>query len=122
MFMPKSMPYDPQWVLDLARSQRPTDVALHEALKRATRTVGLCACGCGSPYFVDPNSPEWRHGYVVVLEAEEKTESITEIAKNGTVLGTRTGGKDVVIEVQKDGTIGDIEIGVSHEENSGRNK
>jgi hypothetical protein len=45
--------YDPAWVLDLARAQYPDDEWLHASLAACTTVARYCACGCGTPYFVE---------------------------------------------------------------------
>ena len=87
--------YDPSWIVELARSQRPSDKALHNALECCTMAVKYCECGCGSPYFREPDSSDWQHADDVVLEDDK--------------------GTPVIVEIQRDGKVGHIEIGVWHE-------
>ena len=51
-----AQPYDPAWVVELARREYPQDVALHRALEACTTVVRYCDCGCGTPYFAEPSA------------------------------------------------------------------
>ena len=88
---PNPEPYDPGWLLELARNQRPEDGLLREALAACTQKIGECECGCGDPYFVDPESDEW---------AQERTVELT-----------RKDGVTVLVDVLADGRVGSIEVG-----------
>jgi hypothetical protein len=89
--IPAGKPYDPEWVLQLARDQRPYDAQLLRGLKACTRVIGTCQCGCGDPYFVDPASKEWVHKRCVEL--------------------VRGDGVSIIVDVLADGRVGHIEIG-----------
>ncbi len=84
-------PYDPAWVVELARRQHPADHQLLKALQECTQKVGECRCGCGDPYFVDSASTDWEPGRCVELTRSDQTT--------------------VIVDVLADGRVGHIEIG-----------
>ena len=69
------LPYDPTWLIDLAKLRLPEEKWLHEALRHCTRARQATCClpkVCGY-YFVDrtnPNQPgsEWQFLHSVLLE------------------------------------------------------
>jgi len=83
--------YDPSWIIKLAELQINDHPELIAALRNCTTVVGFCSCGCGDPYFIDPNSKGWDFSENIVLERED--------------------GVDIVLDVMKNGYIGQIEIG-----------
>jgi hypothetical protein len=88
---PKTGPYDPGWVVELAKEQRPADAELVQGLARCTMMVGECDCGCGDPCFVNPASRDWKVKRCVEL--------------------MRADGVSVIVDVLEDGRVGSIEIG-----------
>jgi len=75
----------------LAETKIADKLEIIENLKKCTMVIGFCGCGCGDPYFIDPNSKEWNCDYSEVLERED--------------------GVDIIIDIMRDKTIGRIEIG-----------
>ncbi len=61
--------YDPQWLVELARNQRPLDDTwLPAALAACTRAAEACPA---QVLFVDPSGPEWRYRHDLALESDE---------------------------------------------------
>src|SRR5437667_3009920 len=81
--------YNPLWVVKLAEAQIPEETKLIEALKNCTSVIGFCSCGCGDPYFIDPESEDWKFKENIILERED--------------------GIDIILDVMKDFRIGAIE-------------
>src|SRR5450759_5484683 len=83
-------PYDPTWVVELARLQYPEDRRLHEALSACTRVVRYCDCGCGTPYFVrlDPDAlgEDSEFGLRVTLKREAGPDVVVDILPDGRVM------------------------------------
>jgi len=77
--------YDPEWLVNLARAQRPEDRELIQALQKCTQTIGTCPCGCGDPYFVDPSSDEWKLKRTVELFDERGYSVLVDILADGRV-------------------------------------
>lgn len=77
--------YDPSWIVKLAENQYPDDENLIEALKKCKIVVGFCECGCGDPYFIDPNSKEWDFDDNLELLREDDIPIILDIMKDGRV-------------------------------------
>lgn len=88
------LPYDPTWLVELAIKQIPNEKEIIDSLKLCTTVVGFCSCGCGDPYFIDPNSKDWDFDFNEVLERED--------------------GIDIILDIMKDKKIGSIEIGEWH--------
>jgi len=77
-------PYDPTWLVELAKQQRPDDVRLHEALKRCTRILGNS--------FVKPKRPnhpgsEWQFKENITLEHPEFGDIVLDVLKDGRIGG-----------------------------------
>lgn len=53
------LPYDPTWLIELAKEQIPEETDFINSLKSCTTIVGFCPCGCGAPFFIDPESIDW---------------------------------------------------------------
>lgn len=88
------LPYDPTWLVELAKIQLPEKFELIASLKLCETIVGFCECGCGDPYFIDPKSDEWDFDYCEELERED--------------------GIDIILDIMKDRRVGSIEIGEWH--------
>lgn len=88
------LPYDPTWLIELAKKQIPDEIDIIDSMKLCTSVVGFCGCGCGDPYFIDPESEDWDFDYNKVLERED--------------------GIDIVLDIMKDKRIGRVEIGEWH--------
>lgn len=88
------LPYDPTWLVELANIQIAEEKQIIESLKLCTTVVGFCGCGCGDPYFIDPESKDWDFDYNAVLERED--------------------GTDIILDIMKDKRVGSIEIGECH--------
>lgn len=74
--------YDPTWVVNLAEEQIPEETEIIENLKKCTTILGFCNCGCGSPYFIDPDSHEWDFDYCEVLERKNNYEIVLDIMRD----------------------------------------
>lgn len=62
--IPAREPYDPTWAVKAFRNRRfpiqePEETILKN-LEKCKEVVGYCDCGCGDPYFIDPDSDEWN--------------------------------------------------------------
>jgi hypothetical protein len=88
------LPYDPTWLVELAEKQIPDEKQVIESLKLCTTVVGFCDCGCGDPYFIDPESKDLEFDYNEVLERED--------------------GICIILDIMKDKRVGSIEIGEWH--------
>ena len=86
--------YDPAWLIELAKKQIPNEAEIIDSLKSCTTIVGFCGCGCGDPYFIDPDSEDWSFDYNVELQRED--------------------GVDIILDIMKNKRIGSIEIGECH--------
>ena len=82
-------PYDPTWIVDLARAQYPQDLRLHQALAACTGVHHYCDCGCGTPYFVDfareEAGEESEFGMRVVLRREDGSSVVVDLLPDGRV-------------------------------------
>ena len=76
------LPYDPSWLIELAKKQIPEEPEIIKSLELCTTIVGFCSCGCGDPYFIDPGSGQWDFDYNLVLEREDHIEIILDIMKD----------------------------------------
>lgn len=85
------VPYDPTWLVELAKKQIPDKLKIIESLKLCTTIIGFCNCGCGDPYFIDPKSKEWEFDTDETLERED--------------------GVDIILNVMRDKRVGAIETG-----------
>lgn len=60
---PAKVPYDPEWAVSLFRSKLdpadPETAIILENLGKCREVVGFCDCGCGAPYFIDPDGADW---------------------------------------------------------------
>lgn len=72
--------YDPTWLVELVRAQMPEDTSLLTALAKCVRKVGECRCGCGDPYFVDPDSAQWEPGRCIVVRRMDGTTIIIDVS------------------------------------------
>ncbi len=83
-------PYDPGWVVDLARQQYPEDRRLHDALAECTRVTRRCGCGCGMPYFVelDPDGlgEDSEFGLRVMLRRDNAPDVVVDVLPDGRVM------------------------------------
>lgn len=81
--------YDPTPVLELARQQYPEDLLLHRAIAECTTVVSYCACGCGTPYFVDllaeSAGEESEFGLRVTLERPDGGTIAIDLLPDGRV-------------------------------------
>ncbi len=82
-------PYDPGWLVELARESRPDEPWLAEALARCTRAAGESRAYI---YFVDPAHPgepgsEWRFEENVLLEHPREGQLVLDVLR-----GRRVGG------------------------------
>jgi hypothetical protein len=82
-------PYDPEWLVALARQSRPDQPWLAEALSKCTRAVQESRAYI---YFVEPAHPnepgsEWRFEENVVLEHPTEGELVLDVLE-----GARIGG------------------------------
>jgi len=84
--------YNPEWIVELAKKQIPNQKKVIESLKRCTKIVKFCNCGCGDPYFVKPDEWDFDHNEVLV----------------------RDDGVEVILDIMKDNKVGAIEIGEWH--------
>lgn len=50
----KFIPYDPNWIIDAAKRELPSEFWLHEALSRCTQA---CSVSPAYTYFIDPTRP-----------------------------------------------------------------
>jgi len=89
-------PYDPGWLVELAREQHPEVVWLSDAL------VDCTSYGEESPayyYFVEPSFPnqpgsEWQFACNVVLHHEREGEIVLDVLR-----GDRIGGVEFIERV-----------------------
>jgi len=62
--MDEEYSFDPSWVVELYRERLPDDYpekkTLLDNLKLCTKPINFCSCGCGSPYFIEPKTPQWK--------------------------------------------------------------
>jgi hypothetical protein len=78
-------PYDPSWLVDLARDTAPLEPWLPEALAECTRYVEGCPAQI---FFVDPSGPQWRPKHHIALEpfdADDVVVSVLEGNRIGSV-------------------------------------
>ncbi len=85
----KWMPYDPTWLVELARGECPDQPWLAEALARCTRALEQSPA---YTYFVSPDSAnepgaEWQFDTTVVLEHPVEGSLVLDILKGGRVGG-----------------------------------
>jgi hypothetical protein len=88
------LPYDSNWLIELAKKQIPNEKKIINSLKLCTTIVGFCGCGCGDPYFIDLESDDWDFDYNKVLKRED--------------------GIDIILDIMKDKRVGSIEVGEWH--------
>lgn len=90
-------PYDPTWLVELARQQRPEERWLPEALAKCTRCLRESRAYF---YFVDPARPneagaEWQFDTNITLESPAKGSLVLDILK-----GFRVGGVEFVDKIR----------------------
>jgi hypothetical protein len=68
-------PYDPTWIVELAKKQIPEETEIINSLKLCTTVIGFCPCGCGEPYFIDPASKDWNVADNIELNKEDRWET-----------------------------------------------
>lgn len=87
--------FDPSWIVDLFDKKLNHDCpeAMHvlESLRQCTHPVTYCRCGCGDPYFVDPDSPDWK--FLTNVTAYDRESHIL-----------------IILDIMADWTVGSIEI------------
>jgi len=87
--------FDPSWIVDLFDKKLNHDCpeAMHalESLRHCTHPVAYCSCGCGDPYFVAPNSPDWK--FLTNLTAYDRESHIL-----------------VILDIMADWRVGSIEV------------
>ncbi len=95
---PAWQPYDPTWLVDLARVQKPRRPEIAEALARCTlaRVESVAYT-----YFVDPvnaNGPgaEWQFSENVILESLDRGQLVLDVLKDG-----RIGGVELLARVHE---------------------
>ena len=89
-------PYDPQWLVELAREQHQDKHWLAEAFSKCTRAQ---TGGRAYVYFVDhsnPNKPcsEWQFDQNLTLDHPDRGEIIVDVLK-----GQRIGGIELMNEL-----------------------
>ncbi|HEX8271302.1 MAG TPA: hypothetical protein VF615_01550 [Longimicrobiaceae bacterium] len=82
-------PYDPAWLVALARDSRPDEPWLAEALARCTRAA---EGGRAYLYFVDPARPDepgsaWQFEENVVLHHPREGELVLDVLRDGRIGG-----------------------------------
>ena len=89
---PSRETYDPAWAVALFRDKLdPSDPERETILlnlENCREVVGYCDCGCGDPYFIDPESADWKPARTPVC---------------------MTGTKAVILDVMSNLRIGSIE-------------
>lgn len=83
MLFNKWKPYDPEWLVMLAKQQFPNDTALHYSLSQCTKVLK-------GYYFVNPKRPnkhgsEWQFSHCITLFDPEIGEVVLDILKDGRV-------------------------------------
>jgi hypothetical protein len=84
--------FDPSFLVELfteALDDSEDSKIILTNLAKCKEPVLYCKCGCGSPYFIDPKSPEWKFMANVDVWSE---------------------GKLYVLDIMQDLSIGSIEI------------
>ena len=82
-------PYDPGWLVELARGSHPDEPWLAEALSRCTRAAQETPAYV---YFVDPTPPnepgsQWRFQENVVLEHPKEGGLVLDVLEGGRIGG-----------------------------------
>ena len=90
-------PYDPEWLIDLARAQRPQRTDIIEALRRCTRADHESPAYA---HFVDPrraNKPgaEWQFAENISLEDPVEGHIVLDVLRDGSI-----GGVEIVSRIQ----------------------
>lgn len=88
MAMSEEYVFDPSWVVELFSETIPADFPnkknIIDSLSTCTKPVRFCACGCGSPYFIEPKTPQWKfRGNIWAYK--DHTEVILDIMDDWTV-------------------------------------
>lgn len=86
-------PYDPTWLVELARAQSPDEPWLADALARCTRAMEN---GRAYLYFVDPNAPnepgsDWQFDNNLTLDHPREGMLVLDI-----LTGRRVGGVEFI--------------------------
>ena len=85
-------PYDPSWLVALAREQLPGESWLPEALAQCT------SCRVESPayiHFIDPSSPAWQHETCLEIESVVHGLVVLDVLR-----GRRVGGVEFVDKIE----------------------
>lgn len=87
-------PYDPRWLVQLARKQLPDDWQLHEAPAACTRAQANACCSpkvCGYQFLdrssLNADESAARFAGNVILMREDETDVILDILADGRVSG-----------------------------------
>jgi len=91
-------PYDPTWLLELAREQLPEEVWLQDALAVCRRAWTKSPAYV---YFVNPQNPnivgsEWQFETNMVLEHPTEGELVLDILR-----GRRVGGVEFISKIEQ---------------------
>ncbi len=86
---PDWQPYDPTWLVALARQQKPDQPGLAEALARCERAW---IRSVAYTYFVDPvnanrHGAKWQVARNVMLQSPDQGESVLDVLKDGRIGG-----------------------------------
>jgi hypothetical protein len=87
-------PYDPQWLVALARAQYPDEPWLAEALAQCRRALGG---GTADVHFVDPARPNqpgsaWQFDRTVELDDPETGLVVLDVLEDGRIGGLEMAG------------------------------
>ena len=87
-------PYDPSWLVELAREQYPDKPWLLEALEKCTR----CLKSNKYIYFVNPKNPdklgsEWQYEMCLSMTSPKEGWLLLQILKNNRVGGVEFAGR-----------------------------
>ena len=85
-------PYDPRWLVHLARQQFPGDYELHQAPSLCTLAQRNACCApkiCGY-HFVDASNPNqpgspWQHSHTVIIPRDAEPDIFVDVLKDGRI-------------------------------------
>lgn len=91
--------YDPTWLVELAKKQRPELVWFHEALVKCTQVVEKQPAYIRFINADNPNAPgsEWQYSYSVELNCPENGFLVVDVMKD-----RRVGGVEFVDKIPFD--------------------
>ena len=85
----RPQPYDPEWLVQAAKKQRPNDDRLHAALGQCTAALSVTSFYIGFVDSTRPNQPgsRWQFSRNILLEDTECGDVVLDVLQSGEIGG-----------------------------------